>query len=79
MTFLFGTGLYYYPDFSLFGLLDQGTVSAWLYVIGSSGFLYVDVLEFFTFTQDSQLRCNISLSATGSLLYLIGSAGNPTS
>ena len=47
----------------------------WLYVIGSVGFLTVDLLEFFTFTTDKTLRFNISLSATGSLFYLIGSIG----
>lgn len=74
ITFWFGTYLYYLPDFVCMGM-DQGTSSAWLYMVGSAGFLYVDVLEFFTFKEDRGLRCNISMSATGSLLYLIGSAG----
>jgi len=73
-TFWVGTILYYYPEAAALGL-DQGNISGWLYVIGSSGFLYVDVLEFFTYTTDKWLRLNISMSATGSLLYLIGSAG----
>lgn len=73
-TFWFGTLSFYYPNDLFFGL-DQGNFSAWLYIIGSAGFLYVDVLEFFTFTEDKWLRVNISMSMTGSTLYLIGSAG----
>jgi hypothetical protein len=46
-----------------------------LYTLGSCGFLYVDVLEFFTFTDDFWLRCNITMSATGSTFYVIGSIG----
>ena len=34
--------------------------------VGSLGFLYVDVLEFFTFTDDAWLRANIAMSAVGS-------------
>lgn len=74
ITFWAGTFLYWYPLVSAFGL-QQGDISAWLYIIGSCGFLYVDVLEFFTFTEDCKLRLNISMSMTGSLLYVIGSAG----
>jgi hypothetical protein len=46
--------------------------SALLYTVGSFGFLFVDVQEFFTFS-GLELRTNISLSAFGSALYVIGS------
>ncbi len=52
--------------------------AAWggfLYTIGSCGFLGVDVLEFFTFTDDLGLRLNIALSASGSFAYIVGSVG----
>ena len=39
-----------------------GLQTAWLYVVGSLGFLYVDVQEFFTFTTDVTLRVNIACS-----------------
>ena len=45
--------------------------AGWLYTLGSCGFLYVDVLEYFTFTEPELvwLRRNISLSAMGSFWY----------
>ncbi len=46
--------------------------SAFLYTLGSCGFLFVDVQEFFTF-DGAVLRLNISLSAIGSTFYVIGS------
>jgi hypothetical protein len=36
-----------------------------LYTVGSCGFLFVDVLEYFTFDEDAWLRTNIAMSATG--------------
>eukprot|EP00747_Dinoflagellata_sp_TGD_P171037 gnl/TRDRNA2_/TRDRNA2_204068_c0_seq1.p1 gnl/TRDRNA2_/TRDRNA2_204068_c0~~gnl/TRDRNA2_/TRDRNA2_204068_c0_seq1.p1 ORF type:complete len:223 (-),score=46.24 gnl/TRDRNA2_/TRDRNA2_204068_c0_seq1:63-731(-) len=69
-TFLAGTYLYYLPATTFLGYM-----SGWLYIIGSMGFLYVDVQEFFTFTEDFWLRVNISCSMIGSTLYVIGSAG----
>lgn len=80
ITFTIGT-LLYYPavyDTSKGDTNDVVTLSvitAWLYTIGSAGFLFVDVQEFFTFTDDIILRINISCSMIGSLFYLIGSAG----
>jgi hypothetical protein len=79
-TFLIGT-LLYYPTiyYTAKGndstVLTLSIVTAWLYTIGSAGFLFVDVQEFFTFTDDTILRINISCSMVGSLFYLIGSAG----
>ena len=55
-----GTGCYFFPDWAA-----GGSAAAWLYIVGSVGFLYVDVLEFITFTEDPWLRFNISISATG--------------
>lgn len=50
-------------------------ISALFYIIGSCGFLCVDVLEFFTFTGAALLSLNISASAIGSTAYVIGSIG----
>ena len=69
-TFVAGTALYFFPDIP-FG----GQWSALLYTIGSLGFLTVDVMEFFTFTEDLLIRINIVLSMIGSTLYVIGSIG----
>ena len=69
-TFIFGTAAYYFPDWEASYL-----VAGILYTIGSSGFLGVDLMEFFTFTSDPILRINISLSAIGSAFYVIGSVG----
>ena len=44
------------------GVAMLGLQTAWLYVVGSLGFLYVDVQEFFTFTTDVTLRINIACS-----------------
>ena len=63
-TFVFGTSCYFYPDWEA-----GGEVAGWLYTLGSCGFLYVDVLEYFTFTDDLWLRRNISMSAMGSFWY----------
>lgn len=78
--FTIGTALYYpaiadaaQGDES--GVAKLGVWTAWLYTIGSAGFLYVDVQEFFTFSDDFTLRVNISCSMIGSAFYLIGSAG----
>jgi hypothetical protein len=49
--------------------------SALLYICGSFGFLLVDVMEFFTFTEDKLLRLNILMSVSGSTAYVIGSVG----
>jgi len=70
VTFWLGTFCYYYPQ-----TLFVQNLSAWLYIIGSCGFMYVDTQEFFTFTDDKMLRLNISMSMTGSFLYIVGSAG----
>lgn len=80
ITFLIGTLLYYPAIYDASrhdedGVAMLGVTTAWLYVIGSAGFLYVDVQEFFTFKDDLMLRINICCSMFGSLLYLIGSAG----
>ena len=69
-TFIFGTAVYYFPDWE-----DSYLWGGVLYTIGSSGFLGVDVMELFTFTSDTVLSINIFCSATGSLLYVIGSIG----
>lgn len=70
VTFIAGTYIFYLPPSDFMSYL-----SAWLYIIGSAGFLYVDVQEFFTFIENKWLRINISMSATGSTLYIIGSVG----
>ena len=43
MTFIFGTLCYYFPKWT-----DGAFDAAFLYTLGSVGFLYVDLLEFFT-------------------------------
>jgi len=69
-TFIAGTGVLY-----LVQTPNLAALSAFLYTLGSLGFLLVDVLEFFTFRDPLVLRANISLSALGSTLYVIGSIG----
>jgi len=68
--FIAGTALYFFPDWP-----PSGELAGVFYTVGSLGFLYVDVLEFFTFTDEPYLRFNISLSATGSFFYVVGSVG----
>ncbi|KAL6758902.1 hypothetical protein V8C86DRAFT_2584309 [Haematococcus lacustris] len=68
-TFIAGTLCLFYPNIPGFDFW-----SAVLYTIGSFGFLFVDVQEFFTFG-GFVLRCNISMSMLGSFLYVVGSAG----
>ena len=80
ITFLIGTLLYYPTIYETAkgndsGVLTLSVITAWLYTIGSAGFLFVDVQEFYTFTDDVMLRTNISCSMVGSFFYLIGSAG----
>lgn len=80
ITFLIGTLLYYpaiYDDahHNDAGVVTLGVATAWLYTIGSAGFLFVDVQEFFTFTDNAILRINILCSLIGSFFYLVGSAG----
>jgi hypothetical protein len=70
ITFIAGTACLYFPSWP-----ESAFYSALLYVIGSLGFLGVDVQEFFTYTEDRWLRSNIALSASGSACYVVGSAG----
>jgi hypothetical protein len=69
-TFIFGTLCYYFPKWT-----DGAFDAAFLYTLGSVGFLYVDLLEFFTFTDNGWMRANIAISAVGSTCYVIGSVG----
>lgn len=69
--FIVGTVLLFLPTSTY---PDAPFQSALLYVIGSCGFLCVDVMEFFTF-HECPLRGNILMSAVGSTFYVIGSAG----
>jgi hypothetical protein len=82
ITFWIGTLLYYPAIYAASvnnddAVMTLGVLTAWLYIIGSTGFLYVDVQEFLTFTNGDvvMLRINIACSLLGSLLYVIGSAG----
>jgi len=66
---LAGTTLYY-------AAFSNPLIASWLYIIGSCGFLGVDVQEFFTYwTVDFYLAVNICLSMIGSTLYILGSIG----
>lgn len=69
-TFIAGSISLAYPNWP-----PSAKMGAALYIIGSFGFLGVDLLEFFTFTDNRLLRSNIALSAIGSALYVIGSIG----
>ncbi len=69
-TFLIGTSLYFHPSWEY-----GARWSAGLYTLGSIGFLTVDVMEFFTFTENPIIRANMLCSIIGSLLYVIGSIG----
>jgi hypothetical protein len=72
-TFIAGTAALY-P--SLCAAASCALLSAALYTAGSAGFLLVDVLETVAFARaPAALRINIALSAAGSTLYVIGSAG----
>jgi hypothetical protein len=70
LTFCAATGVLYYPSWG-----GSALTSAVFFIIGSCGFLTVDVMEWFTFTADPWLRANIALSAFGSVCYLLGSCG----
>jgi len=70
ITFMFGSACYYFPDWP-----ESFLIGRVLYMIGSCGFLGVDVMELFTFTSDRILSLNIFMSATGSFLYVVGSIG----
>lgn len=68
-TFIVGTACY-------FDSIAAYSLGAWLYIIGSCGFLGVDVLEMATFYSiDKYLTINIALSIIGSTLYILGSVG----
>ena len=70
-TFIVGSALFFFPS-----VPNYLFISAVFYIVGSFGFLFVDLQEFFTYRDNSNLlRTNISLSATGSLFYVIGSVG----
>jgi len=76
VLFLIGTYLYYPAESASKERAAQlGDDTAWLYVIGSLGFLFVDVQEYFTYTVDASLRTNIAVSISGSSFYVVGSAG----
>ena len=73
-TFLVGS-IVLYPKFN--NWFNASTISAWLYTIGSTGFLLADITQWKHYTT---IKCNymiISLnfliSVVGSLFYLTGS------
>lgn len=69
-TFIAGTGLL----FPICSIPLCATLSAVLYTVGSLGFLAVDLLETWAFSNaPCTLRLNIGLSALGSSLYVFGS------
>lgn len=70
VTFLIGSALLFAEQTPAIG-----DAVGFNYVVGSLGFLTVDVQEFFTFTSPRLLRLNISASALGSLAYVLGSVG----
>jgi hypothetical protein len=79
-AFLIGSILYYPIINFVSGGNDGGVAkfsvtAAWMYTIGSAGFVFVDGQEFFTFYDDVELRVNVLCSVIGSTLYLIGSIG----
>mmetsp|Transcript_81425 Transcript_81425/g.159013 ORF Transcript_81425/g.159013 Transcript_81425/m.159013 type:complete len:286 (-) Transcript_81425:339-1196(-) len=69
-AFIVGTTCYYFPDWPE-GPMAGGV----LFTVGSSAFLCVDTLDFFTFKKDKWLRINICLSAMGSFFKVFGSIG----
>mmetsp|Transcript_4736 Transcript_4736/g.11981 ORF Transcript_4736/g.11981 Transcript_4736/m.11981 type:complete len:246 (+) Transcript_4736:177-914(+) len=76
VSFILGTSLYFV--WGALGLTEEvgDFWAAVLYIVGSFGFLGVDSQEFLTFTkEDKWVRINIMCSWTGSLLYVVGSAG----
>lgn len=78
-AFLLG-GITYIVGSDLAYVRDSYEDNVWVginYLVGSCGFLVVDTMEFFTFTEDkdSSLRRNIAVSMLGSALYVIGSVG----
>lgn len=71
-TFIAGTSCYFFDDLGFEGLY----IAAILYIVGSIGFLGVDVQEFFTYKSlSTSLAINIFLSMVGSTLYIVGSVG----
>jgi hypothetical protein len=70
ISFIIGTALLF--PFQSYAL---SLSSALIYTIGSLGFLFVDLQEFFTFINDPVLRFNIFLSGSGSTAYVLGSIG----
>lgn len=66
-TFIAGTAVLY---------VTLALHSALLYIVGSIAFLSVDLLELYAYrASPTALRLNISLSASGSALYVAGSVG----
>lgn len=67
-TFIAGTACLYGTELAL--------LSAVLYIVGSVGFLAVDVLELWAYGDAPlPLRVNIAMSASGSAFYVAGSVG----
>ena len=73
-TFIAGTALLL-P--SLSSAPGAALASAAVYTLGSLGFLAVDLQELASYSRadEAVLRANIFFSATGSLLYVVGSVG----
>lgn len=70
LTFIAGTACLYAPATPAWAW-----ASAVLYILGSLGFLAVDLLELAALGAVCAARANVALSASGSLLYVLGSIG----
>ena len=73
-TFTAGTAILYFPALAWLAH-SYDWWSAFLYTVGSCGFLAVDALELATFKSSTVLTINILCSFTGSALYILGSVG----
>ena len=73
--YLLGGSLFILGTACLYAVPEGGLLTHLSYIVGSLAFLLVDSLELAAFFTDASLRANISVSATGSSLYVLGSIG----
>ena len=73
ITFVGGSVLLFFPAWP-----PAAALAAWLYTVGSAGFLLVDVQEevtLLTLGRKDALAVNVGLSMVGSAFYVAGSVG----
>jgi len=70
LSFISGTGCFFFKTWH-----DASEAASILFIIGSSSFLIVDMMEMITSPNTFWVRLNLAMNTMGSIFYVVGSIG----